>query len=1132
MPLLHEHDYVREKRNIMTANHQNNAMQKASDTSKSVHLSASAGSGKTRALKDRYLALLDVLESRGLGIDQAVAITFTDKAAAEIKERVMRDLPEAMLKKIIRGMQDLRISTIHSFCMNLLKRYPLEAGLPPDFGVLDARDQAYKIQKAIEDALDEADRDPGLMAPLREFAAGDLIFAVEFLLSIRGKLKRMEIDAGGPGKMLQAIGTGMGLDAAESTLSALIEGPEWKDVFTRMALLLRSQGDYYGEFNGPAHDSLSAAKDAPEAYRAALALAPLYFTQKAEPRKRPCIAKGKYRANKTFPFTEYEALYTRAQEALARFLSEYRRALAGHEAASLLRIFQLAEAKYRDSKLREGLLDFDDLEIYAYRLLRGRESPDILYWLDRKILHFLVDEFQDTSDIQWAILNKLTEEIFAGQGADKPVQPTLFVVGDAKQSIYRFREANYRLIEGVRERMETNIPAGSREVLTLDKNFRSTAEVIETANQVFRALWGEAYEMSEAVRKDHKGSVRLIELSPEAPDGKAAGPTEAETLARELRFMVDAGVLVYEKTPDSGSTLNHGREWFERPAGYGDCAILIQSRTRLKEYEAALQVEGIPYRVIGGIGFYEEDEIQAMMNILFFLWNRDDKLALAAALKSPLFGLTDKELFDLTQDSDNMVEALKSRRPGDWDLLQEWAGLAGLVPLAGLLHRIIQTTGAYICFGRRNPQAIFNIDKLLDTAREFDRRGYTTLQDFVEWVKNLRETEQREATANMNLPGHQGAVSIMTVHKAKGLEFPVVFLPGMNQRPKSVTTGPVAILEDTKAGVRMAVRDAANPVYHEMWQREQEELRREHQRLLYVAMTRARDRLVMIGALAGNGRPVKENTWLDCLHAAAPRPLFESPVELPDGTRTYTHSSATEAASPDSSVERRGRPSPFQGASGGDASSEASMDVSRIISNLSPVPPSKAPEWKRATDYLEQGTSLDLLLPEPQPGAVSPLARGSVLHRCLEEHAKSGSYDLAGVLAEYPDILGLGAETVQRFADGAKTVLNAVLAHEDFAWIFERAPGSYAELPFLYKRENTLVSGVIDRLVIMGSRGYVIDYKAILIETDEALKAWNSHYRPQIQIYCEAVKHLFGVRSVEGFLLYLDSKRLERILEV
>ena len=140
-------------------------MNDAIDTSKSIHLSASAGSGKTRALKDRYLALLDVLDHAGLNIDQAVAITFTDKAAAEIRERVMQGLPEPMLKKIIRGREDLRISTIHSFCMNLLKRYPIEAGLPPDFGVLDERDRVYKVRQAVEDALEESGGDPEVMAP-------------------------------------------------------------------------------------------------------------------------------------------------------------------------------------------------------------------------------------------------------------------------------------------------------------------------------------------------------------------------------------------------------------------------------------------------------------------------------------------------------------------------------------------------------------------------------------------------------------------------------------------------------------------------------------------------------------------------------------------------------------------------------------------------------------------------------------------------------------------------------------------------------------------------------------------------------------------------------------------------------
>ena len=1097
-----------------------NEMDQKSNTTKSIHLSASAGSGKTRALKDRYLALLDVLDHRGLNIDQAVAITFTDKAAAEIKERVMRDLPEAMLKKIIRGRQDLRISTIHSFCMNLLKRYPLEAGLPPDFGVLDARDQAYKIQKAIEDALEESDRDPEIMSPLRDFTTDALIETTGFLLSIRSRLKRMEIDTGGPEGLLRAVRTGMGVDHAASELKAFVTSADWRALLQQMERILRSQGDHYKASMGKEHLMLSEVKDVDSAFRASGPLVSIYFTNEGNPRKNPSITKkafiGKNRV-------DYEKTFFNIQEKLGQFRALHARMRAGREAVSLLRLFQRAEKKYQNSKLREGLLDFDDLEIYAYRLLQGMESPDILYWLDRKILHFLVDEFQDTSDIQWAILNKLTEELFAGQGADKRMAPTLFVVGDEKQSIYRFREANYRLIENVKQKMVKNLPPETREILTLDKNFRSTPEVIETVNRVFATLWGEAYKPSDVERKDHKGSVRLIELTPSSGE-EASGPTEAKVLAREIKTLIASGTVVYEKPLDSrvGNVGTNDGGWKERKAGYGDCAVLIQSRTKLKEYEAGLQAENIPYRVIGGIGFYEEDEVQALMNVLFFLWNRDDKLALAAALKSPLFGLTDKDIFDLMQGDAKIVDSLKQRRPEAWKLLHDWMDLAGLVPLSNLLHRMVNETGAYIRFGKKNPQAIFNIDKLLDTAREFDRRGYTTLQDFVEWVRNISQTEQREAAADMNLPGFEGSVSIMTVHKAKGLEYPIVFLPGMNQQPKSLSSGPLAIIEDVNSYVQMAIKDAGSPVYDELWAREHDELLREHQRLLYVAMTRARDHLFMIGALNDGKTPIKQNTWLSYLHEAALMPLFEKPLETGPGLTTYAYPSdvSTRAKSKILSMTQNHRQI---------ISAAADRDMKIVIDNLSPVPRSETPAWKTATDYIhqEKEESAEKLFLQSGARAVSPLTRGSVLHRCLEEFTKDGAYDLNRIIMEYPDILALGDDAKQPFVDDAASVLNAMLSKEEFRWIFERRPDSYSELPFLYRKGHAFVSGKIDRVVIKDNTGYVIDYKAIVIENDDALKSWLDHYRPQIEIYCNAVKDIFALQKVEGFLLFLDSTRLE-----
>ncbi len=1100
----------------------NNRQNQNPDTSRSIHLSASAGSGKTRALKDRYLALLDLLDRSALNIDQAVAITFTDKAAAEIKQRVMQGLPEPMLKKIIRGRQDLRISTIHSFCMNLLKRYPLEAGLPPDFGILDERDQTYKMQKAIEDTLEEMDRDAGLMAPLRDLSADSLIATIGFILGIRSRLKRREIDAGGPEKLLRAVSSGMGTAPAGNDLKDLITNAEWLTALRTMESRLKTQGDYYETCRAVTHLSLADATNADAASAITRDLAPVYFNKDGSPAKNPYIAK-KYFTGKERK--QYEEAFFAVQDLLVRFRDLHARVQAGQEAQSLLRLFQRAEERYQTSKLREGLLDFDDLEIYAYRLLRSPETPDILYWLDRKILHFLVDEFQDTSDIQWAVLDRLTEEIFAGQGADKPMAPTLFVVGDKKQSIYRFREANYRLIEIIRGKME-KLPDASRNIRTLDTNYRSAPEIIATVNKVFATLWSGEYQPSASDRKDHRGSVRLVELlltrGPKEETGD--GTTEADVLAREVRALIESGTTVCERSPAPTDSLpgQEGSGWRQRPAGYNDCAILIQSRTKLKEYEAALQAEGVPFRVVGGIGFYEEDEVQAVLNVLFFLWNRDDRLALAAALRSPLFGLTDQDIVKVCIGGD-LMNNLRSSHPSTAELLDRWSRYAMTEPLAGLVQRVIGDTGAYVRFGKRNPQAIFNLDKLLDRAREFDRRGYTTLQDFVEWVKSIRDSDQREAAADMNLPGSRGAVSIMTVHKAKGLEFAVVFLPGMNQQTRSVTAGPPVIVEDRDGIVRMAVKGRESPVYDEMWEREQEELRREHQRLLYVAMTRARDHLVMFGSIDNGSRPFKQNSWLSWLHQAIPA----AEIEIGPASRLI------EYVCPEGTARMLPADAPAAGSRQQEQKKTRTIDADRVLANISSIPASRSPEWKKATDYLVQEKEWSLeQTSAPEGGTVSPLIRGSIFHRCLEEYAKTGSCDCAAVAGEFPGVRALSGEERERFLAGVEPVVRDLTESEELAWIFHRQPTAYSELPFLYRKGNEIVSGVIDRVIVKEGRGYVVDYKAITIENDEALQSWMEHYRPQVRIYCEAVKEMFRLEAVEGYLLFVDSRRLAMTVKV
>ncbi len=1099
-------------------------MRQTGDISRSIHLSASAGSGKTRSLVERFLKLIG---SGRIELDQALAITFTEKAAAEMKQRVMHTLAEAaqkaagggseaelMFRKIIRGRQDLRISTIHSFCMNILKRYPLEAGLPPDFGVLDARDRALKIQRAIADALEESDRDTGIIGPLGNFTAKELEIKLEFLLSQRNRIKRMEIDAGGFDGLLHAVNKGMGVEAVEPDLERLIKGADWGAALLRMHELLKTQGNYYEECLGREHLLLAEANNADGAFGISESLASVYFRQDGEPYKNPKIPRKHYTGKNR---ADYEDAYFKTQDIIGRLIALHNRLSSGRETMSLLRLYRMAEESYQASKLKEGLLDFDDLEIYAYALLKKPESLDILYWLDRKIIHFLIDEFQDTSDIQWAILEKLTEEIFAGAGADKPMQPTLFVVGDEKQSIYRFREANYQLLGAVRDKMERMLPPEARDIRTLTVNFRSVPELIRTVNQVFGKLWGDEYIPSETHMREYAGSVRLIEITPCCDVSAGSGPSpEAKALANEIKSVVENGTPVYEIS---------GASWKTRPAAFDDCAVLIQSRTRLKEYEAALQAYNVPYRVIGGVGFYEEDEIQAVMNVLFFLWNRQDALSLAAALKSPLFGISDADIYELRRRNGDMLHRLKDLHAEVWRLLSGWMRESGLAPLPDLIHRIISDTGAYVRFGKlRGAQAIFNLDKLQDTAREFDRRGYATLQDFVEWVRNVSRSEEQEAAADVNLPEFEGSAVITTVHKAKGLEFPIVFLPGMNQATRSLTTKPEALIKGTGAGILMAVGNDDNPTYDELWDTEKVELRREHQRLLYVAMTRARDHLIMIGALEDRKNQIKQNTWLSYLHETMPQ-LLAGPVETDAGTKVYSHPADTKMMTCKPDVVAAAM-----------VSSEASLkklDAASLISNISPVLVKESLGWKKATDYIEAGEQDMLIGPAPQAGAAaSSLIRGSVLHRCLEEFTKTGEYDPSEILREYAEIGAIDGDSKEGFMRDLESVIGSVFEKPDLAWIFERRQDSYSELPFVLRRGKSLISGIVDRVVIKGKKGFVIDYKAIRIESDDALASWREHYGPQIRIYCEAAKDIFGLEQVEGHLLFLDGARLELVMEV
>jgi ATP-dependent exoDNAse (exonuclease V) beta subunit len=281
-------------------------------------------------------------------------------------------------------------------------------------------------------------------------------------------------------------------------------------------------------------------------------------------------------------------------------------------------------------------------------------------------------------------------------------------------------------------------------------------------------------------------------------------------------------------------------------------------------------------------------------------------------------------------------------------------------------------------------------------------------------------------------------------------------------------------------------------------------------------MTRARDHLVMIGTIGSAETPYGKHSWLSSLRQAIPSSVTASGgspctvcTSWPDGSAEVVPSQ-TQPAVPAGQRRR-----------------DIAIDPAAVLAGLAPVPSSRVPEWKKATDLL--AAEREWILEQPgraEAGPLSPFVRGTIYHRCLEAFATTGSYDLAAITGEFPEIRALKPTDRARFLEDAEARLASLTGNEELAWIFRQQPGAHAELPFLFRRGNEIISGVIDRVVIREDTGYVIDYKSTITGSDEDLQSWIDHYRPQVRVYCEAVKELFRLESVEGYLLFLDSGRL------
>ncbi len=854
----------------MTGDRLNDAQRRAVATrGADLCVEAGAGTGKTRVLTERIAALVD----DGADLSRILAITFTEKAAHEMKQRLAATLLARGKASAREDVEAASISTVHGFCARLLREHAVEAGLDPAFAIVDELRAAELRREALAALVAElaaeaesgggdggeagGDGRAGAMAELATLRGGD---PEETLLEV---YERARESVHTVGEFVRRLPPGPSPTAAiddvrqaAGAVTALRDAAKgaWRRKIDAVAAAVVELPDSVG--------GAAAAADAAAALSAVASAFDLRGG--AGPVKDACgVLKDACAAALAILADACQApLRERLATALAR-LEELHDAAKGHGVA----------------------LDFADLERRAVRLLD--ERPDVAAALRSRFTEVLVDEFQDTSPIQAALFERI-----------RPPH-ALFVVGDPKQSIYGFRGADVDVFLERRERVAT-----CGELVRLDESFRARAGVTGFVNRVFAGgvsapdpdagVRGVPYEPLVAARAFPVLDDPQVEiLAFDAPDAQTARETEAAWIAGRVHAMVagPSPVAVTRRAGDDGDADVLG------PAEYGDIAILLRATPHVKLLERALMAHEIPYLVVKGRGFFEAREVVDLGNLLGCVADPTDDIRLAAVLRSPVCGVSDDTLYVLAsrRGKGTLVEALmrvvedagedtgEDLDAADVGRLRAFAATFGALraargrePLAELVDRAIALTRLdLLVLARPNGrQRAANLRKVRDLALAADRTGDAPLAAFAAGLREMRRREVRETEAPV-AGAARGAVAILTVHAAKGLEFPIVFVPDLGRTDRHAGGDVVAHVRD---GVGLA---GAFPPGHPLARvtprshayvkaRNVARERAESMRLLYVAMTRAEERLVLTAAATGGRGGARP--WWDRVAAVLPRP--------------------------------------------------------------------------------------------------------------------------------------------------------------------------------------------------------------------------------------------------------------------
>jgi ATP-dependent helicase/nuclease subunit A len=832
----------------------------AVDPLRNVALEASAGTGKTRVLVDRYVRLLEA----GVAPRNILAITFTRKAAAEMRQRVMATLRQrhreggltpARWRDIRDAFNEITISTIDAFCLSLLHEFPLEAGVDPGFDLADETETPRFVESSLDAALaigraiSLEDADVALL--LTELGEPRLRKALTALLDrrlvARDALNRflrgrdMTVDAACD-RLIHALRGGISSIGPGAVDAFIATGPE----VPGFDLLARELRELMADPPLP-----------PSRLRGLLdRLSDLVLTRQGEPRKRPANVKADFRSPADYERHKVivSGLGPHVQAAIEVFKRDINLVLA----RGVRRLFAIAQDEYRRTLDKHGVLDFADLLERTLKLLgQMEEFSRSRYRLESRYEHVLVDEFQDTSRAQWRLVRELVRAWSAGEGLSHgPIPPSIFIVGDRKQSIYGFRDAEVSVLDAAAAFIDALRPdTPARAAIT--RSFRSVHELLMFVNDVCAAI-DKSPDRADAFRYSESDAFPAIEGTPTQSNAigivtAGSDAAQAEAVADEIASLLIDGATVRDR--DTG---------VRRAIGPGDIGVLFRTRESHRLFEAALARRGVPFYVYKGLGFFDADEVKDVLALVAYLADPGSNLRAAALLRSRIVQLSDEALKLLAP---GLADALTGETPAAIGRLRDddrerlllarasagaWIDAADQVPPAEIVDRVLAECAYAVEIGGSGfAQARENLKKIRGLIRRIQNRGYTTLARLTDYFDGLAAGGD-ESNAIIDAAD---AVNLMTVHAAKGLEFPVVFVvnigkgSGASRGDIRISAAPFVDDDGGNGESSVTISDHESPADRDDDEKENEETKR----LLYVALTRARDRLYLAGTV-GNGK--------------------------------------------------------------------------------------------------------------------------------------------------------------------------------------------------------------------------------------------------------------------------------------